>query len=166
MRENMVFVCTCTEATLSTRVMTFSKQIRSARQWVRSVYLAEGIHLSIDSEELGELPRRFEAGSSKAKLTWFGALCLAGIGMFVEAYIIITTGQIKTIWHAGYPECFQPGDTMTCPNQIDCCGLFENSPDTCGASDKCSEDGTYKDEFLCSNGTIGGCVFYYEYEWP
>lgn len=64
---------------------------------VHSVFLAEGLHLSIDPDEVDELPRRFEAGSSKARLTWFGVLCLAGIGMFVEAYVIITTGQIKTM---------------------------------------------------------------------
>lgn len=113
---------------------------------VHSVLLAEGLRLTYDDDEMDELPRRFEAGSSKSRLTWFGALCLAGIGMFVEAYVIITTGQIKTIWHAAFPECFMPGETMTCPDNIDCCGLFENTPDTCGASDKCTEDGTYKDE--------------------
>ena len=75
---------------------------------VHSVFLAEGLHLSMNSAT-SDLPNRFEAGSTKARLTWFGALCLAGIGMFVEAYIIITTGQIKTIWHSAMPTCFSVG---------------------------------------------------------
>lgn len=68
---------------------------------LHSVYLAAGIHHEITEEVLEDLPRRYEAGSVKAHLTWFGALCLSGIGMFVEAYIIITTGQVKSVWHAG-----------------------------------------------------------------
>ena len=116
----------------------------------------------IDSQELDELPRRFEAGSSKARLTWFGALCLAGIGMFVEAFIIITTGQIKTIWHSGYPTCFTPDESVSCPNNIQCCGLFPNTPpDTCGVSgsDMCNADGTYNDNMLCSNAIIGSISY-------
>jgi len=60
---------------------------------VHSVLLHEGVnyHIDNDDEDLFDmLPRRFEPGSSKARMTWFGALCLAGMGMFVEAYIIIT----------------------------------------------------------------------------
>jgi MFS family permease len=114
---------------------------------------------------LDELPRRFEPGSSKAKLTWFGAIALAGIGMFVEAYVIITTGQIKTVWHAAYPECFEPANKMTCPNQIHCCDSFANTPETCGLNnpdglhEDCNPDGTYKSELMCNEGTIGGISY-------
>jgi MFS family permease len=130
---------------------------------VHSVFLSEGLHLSLDKSATAELPRRFEAGSSKARLTWFGALCLAGIGMFVEAYVIITTGQIKTVWHSAMPTCFSAGHEATCPNNIECCGLFTNTPDTCGKSDVCNnEDGTYRDEFLCK-GSITGGISYAEF---
>ena len=72
---------------------------------VHSVLLARGIHHRIDDETLACIPTRYEKGSTKAKLTWFGALCMSGLGMFVEAYVIVTTGQVKTIWHDQYPEC-------------------------------------------------------------
>ena len=45
-----------------------------ASEVVHSVLLAEGIHYCVDPDELDELPRRFETGSSKATLTWFGEL--------------------------------------------------------------------------------------------
>jgi MFS family permease len=134
-----------------------------------SVLLAEGLELPIEEDGLEELPPRFEPGSSKAKLTWFGAICLEGIGMFVEAYIIITTGQVKTIWHAAYPHCFYPTHEMNCPNQIHCCGSFSNTPDTCGlngpdyATDglhqDCNPDGTYKSNLMCSEGVTGGISY-------
>ncbi len=126
---------------------------------VHSVFLAEGLHLSLDKTAMAELPRRFEAGSTKARLTWFGALCLAGIGMFVEAYVIITTGQVKTIWHSAMPTCFSAGHEAMCPQNIRCCGLFSNTPDTCGASDECNVDGTYNEEFLCNKSVTGGVSY-------
>jgi len=58
---------------------------------LKSIYLAEGIHHQIELDDLEVLPDRFQSGNTKARITWFGALCMAGIGMFVEAYIIITT---------------------------------------------------------------------------
>ena len=48
--------------------------------------------------------------------------------MFVEAYIIITTGQIKTVWHAQYPECWSASSKQECPYNIQCLGLFPNTP--------------------------------------
>ena len=93
---------------------------------LQSVYLAEGIHHHITEDALEDLPDRVQGGSVKAHLSWFGALCLAGIGMFVEAYLIITTGQIKSIWHAAYPTCWEPHKDMVCPENIQCCGLYPN----------------------------------------
>ena len=93
---------------------------------LQSVYLAEGIHHHITEDALEDLPDRVQGGSVKAHLSWFGALCLAGIGMFVEAYLIITTGQIKSIWHAAYPTCWEPDKDMVCPENIQCCGLYPN----------------------------------------
>jgi MFS family permease len=123
----------------------------------------------MEEDGLEQLPPCFEPGSSKAKLTWFGAICLEGIGMFVEAYIIITTGQVKTIWHAAYPHCFYPTHEMNCPNQINCCGSFSNTPDSCGlnhpdyATDglhqDCDPDGTYKSNLMCSEGVTGGMSY-------
>lgn len=122
---------------------------------LHSVYLAEGIHHHITEDILEELPDRVQGGSIKAHLSWFGALCLAGIGMFVEAYLIITTGQIKSIWHAAYPTCWEPEDEVLCPENIACCGLYPNTPvngdGTCavGATDAvCDVDGTYNENML------------------
>lgn len=123
---------------------------------LHSVYLAEGIHHQITEDVLEDLPDRVSNGSIKAHLSWFGALCLAGIGMFVEAYLIITTGQIKSIWHAAYPTCFMAEERMVCPENIACCGLYENTPvnadGTCAvdteASDVCDADGMYHENML------------------
>lgn len=49
--------------------------------------------------------------------------------MFVEAYVIITTGQVKTIWHSQYPECWSASSKQSCPFNIQCLGLFPNTPD-------------------------------------
>jgi len=123
-----------------------------------SVYLAEGLHHDGRKEE--ELPSRFAIGSNKAKIKWFGALCVTGIGMFVEAFVIITTGQLKTVWHDAYPTCFIPHAEMQCPNLIQCCGLFPNTPDTCGTNtEMCQADGTYKDEYLCNPAVISSLSY-------
>ncbi len=136
------------------------KQHSFLRPHVPSVLLAEGLYLPPpDQSQISELPRRFETGSTKAKLTWFGALCLAGIGMFVDAYMIITIGQIKTIWHSAMPTCFSSGKEAECPNNINCCGLFANTPDTCGERDECNADGTYRDDFLCNESITGGVSY-------
>ena len=136
---------------------------------VHSVLLAEGLRLPTDDGDLDELPSRFEPGSSKAKLNWFGAIMLAGIGMFVEAFIIITTGQIKLVWKAAYPLCFHPDSNMHCVNQIHCCGPFLNTPETCGLNNpdfdtlgmhyECDADGTYNDDLSCQPAVIGGISY-------
>lgn len=133
---------------------------------VHSVLLAHGIHHRIDDETLACIPTRYEKGSTKAKLTWFGALCMSGLGMFVEAYVIVTTGQVKTIWHDQYPECWGADDPQHCPANIDCCGLFPNTPTssngTCLAempSDVCTEEGLYPDNVLCSSAEISGVSY-------
>jgi len=96
---------------------------------VPSVYLASGIHQYVTSEDLDDLPSRFEAGSAKARISWFGSLCIKATGMFVEAYIIITTGQLKTLWHASYPTCWDGmSHEQECPDNIRCCGLYPNTP--------------------------------------
>ena len=137
---------------------------------LHSVYMAAGIHHEITEDALEGLPRRFEAGSVKAKVTWFGALCLAGIGMFVEAYIIITTGQIKTVWHSAYPTCFLADTDQLCPQNIHCCGLFPNTPadanGTCTVDTNelvyCNDDGTYSDNLLCKVD-VEGPISYSEF---
>eukprot|EP00751_Fragilariopsis_kerguelensis_P011747 CAMPEP_0170774688 /NCGR_PEP_ID=MMETSP0733-20121128/10109_1 /TAXON_ID=186038 /ORGANISM="Fragilariopsis kerguelensis, Strain L26-C5" /LENGTH=712 /DNA_ID=CAMNT_0011117297 /DNA_START=70 /DNA_END=2208 /DNA_ORIENTATION=+ len=147
------------------------KKNGSTRRSIHSVYLAAGIHHQVTPTDLGTLPRRFEAGSVKARMTWFGALCISGIGMFVEAYIIITTGQLKTIWHAMYPACWSEDDNVACPNLIKCCGLYPNTPldETTGQCavnigsnlaegeiyDVCDPTtGDYNAGVLCDNGTL------------
>eukprot|EP00536_Pseudo-nitzschia_multiseries_P005239 jgi/Psemu1/190009/e_gw1.95.99.1 len=105
----------CTVAGTSGRVSNFG---------LKSIYLASGIHHQIEEDDLEVLPDRFQSGNAKARITWFGALCMAGIGMFVEAYIIITTGQVKLVWHATYPECWIPDEDQQCPQNIRCCGFY------------------------------------------
>jgi MFS family permease len=72
--------------------------------------------------------------------------------------VIITTGQIKTIWHAQYPECWDSDNEQHCPNKIQCCDLFVNTPsvnNTCAATFEppgfCQAgDDTYPDALLCN----------------
>jgi len=59
---------------------------------LKSIFLANGIHHHVTENDLEDLPNRFSSSTTKARITWFGALCIAGMGMFIEAYIIITTG--------------------------------------------------------------------------
>lgn len=75
-------------------ILTRHSQVRQGGI-ISSIYIAEGLHPTGDLDQ-EELPPRFEIGSSKQKVKWFGALCVTGIGMFVEAYIIITTGKPHT----------------------------------------------------------------------
>lgn len=48
---------------------------------------------------------------------------------------------------------------MVCPNLIGCCGLFPNTPDTCGADTLCTDDGFYQDELLCEPAVINSLSF-------
>ena len=144
--------------------------ITPATAAVRSVYLAAGIHHHVTSEDFDVLPRRFQAGSAKARISWFGSLCIAGIGMFVEAYVIITTGQLKTIWHASYPTCWDGMNEQECPDSILCCGLFPNTPiDTttgeCAIMNPTQYDvcdattGAYDPSMLCSEGILNSISY-------
>ena len=69
---------------------------------LKSIYLANGLHHQLTEDDFQVLPERFQSGSTKARITWFGALCMAGIGMFVEAYIIITTVSQSFCWVCYY----------------------------------------------------------------
>jgi MFS family permease len=143
---------------------------------LHSVLIAEGVLAAqeLDNNEqcelLKQLPERYRKGSVKAKITWFGAICLAGVGMFVEALVIITTGQIKTIWKAQYPECWSPDQDQTCPENIQCCDLFPNTPvggnGTCDATFRpegfCDVDGAYPDQVLCDK-RVTNSVSYSEF---
>lgn len=128
-----------------------------------SVFQATG--LDADAA-LINVPDRFHHHKGmRGRLRWFGMLCLAGIGMFVEAFLIITTGQIKTIWHAQYPECWVPDEDQFCPQNIQCCCLFPNTPsfnDTIVLSDTCAADGSYPDLVLCSE-RITNSISYAEF---
>jgi len=98
-----------------------------------------------------QLPDRFASGSLKEVLSWFGKQFLAGLGMFVQAFIIITTGQIKTIWRAQYPECWIPSYEQKCPDKIDCCCLFPNTPEgLVPDAEICAADGGYPPTYTCS----------------
>jgi hypothetical protein len=90
--------------------------------------------------------------------------------MFVEAYIIITTGQVKSIWHSQYPECWSPDEDAHCPELIQCCGLFPNTPtfpnnDTCAVNiddNHCQSDGAHTADRLCPS-SITDSVSYSEF---
>lgn len=138
---------------------------------VQSVLLAGGLVPAADDDTqqsmiLEELPSRYKKGSVKSRISWFGALCLAGIGMFVEAYVIITTGQVKTVWHANYPECWDSHNDQPCPNNIQCCGLFPNTPDAICSTDQsqtltdtCTTENEYPTSLQCSAVQLGGVSY-------
>ena len=52
---------------------------------VHPVFLEDGIHYQVKGELVKKLPGRTEK-NVKARVQWFGVLCLAGVGMFIEAY--------------------------------------------------------------------------------
>jgi MFS family permease len=120
--------------------------------------MAEGMADSQDDDDLHEMPLPYVKGSVKAKITWFGCICLAGVGMFVEAYVIITTGQVKTVWHSGYPECWDNMNDQACPDKIVCCGLFPNTPEevcsTTTPNEVCTDQNTYPDSLTCSDSQL------------
>ena len=112
-----------------------------------------------DADELqysrAHLPARFQAGNFQGMMGWFTRMCVGGVGMFVEAYIIITTGQIKTIWKSEYPECFTPGHKQNCANNIECLGLFPNTPhNLVPNSNFCTSEGTFPSNVLCNNSDV------------
>jgi len=135
---------------------------------VRSFLSVQGIHLDEDNASTRSvtedvLPERFDPNDVKARFAWFGVLCLAGIGMFIEAYVIITTGQVKTVWTAQYPACWAPNVEPSCPNMIECCGLFPNTPEVNGVcipqSTVCSADGSFPSSYLCSESWINSISY-------
>ena len=173
-----------------------SKQLSAMSRWsqntlVQSVLLADGLVIHDDNDDDDnddydeerrlypeqEIPGRYDKASVKSKITWFGVLCLTGVGMFVEAYVIITTGQVKTVWHDNYPTCWDMDNDQSCPQNIDCCGLFPNTPDdldVCGlsstnsttfnhtlsSSDICTPDqGEYPSHMLCTSQQLGGVSY-------
>lgn len=132
---------------------------------VNSVLMAEGLHRQVSKKDMENLPSRYEKGSTKASLQWFGAICVAGLGMFLNAYITVTTGQLKTVWNNQFPTCWQPDHEQNCPESIQCCGLFPNTPiSVTGAcavepAATCTADGTYPDSVLCDKTTLGAVSY-------
>jgi hypothetical protein len=49
------------------------------------ILLPDGIHYQVNGQSIKQLPRRTER-NLKARAHWFGALCFAGIGLFLEAH--------------------------------------------------------------------------------
>lgn len=134
---------------------------------IRKFLSSEGIELDDTSTviNVNDLPDRYDPSDVKASFTWFGALCLAGIGMFVEAYLIITTGQVKTVWYDQFPTCWKPEKDQHCPNKIECCGLFPNTPTlnngTCvpQSPDVCTLEGEYPPSVLCPVGLLNSISY-------
>lgn len=75
--------------------------------------------------------------------------------MFINAYVIITTGQVKTIWHHQYPTCWSARQHQFCPYNIQCEGLFPNTPEV-GQNGwtpdptVCNSDLKYPSNMLCT----------------
>lgn len=133
---------------------------------VSSVLMADGLHRQVTKKDLKNLPARYERGNIKAQVRWFGAICVAGLGMFLTAYIIPTTGQVKTIWAHQYATCWFPHKPVHCPEQIACCGLFPNTPTfdngTCAIEpdpDVCTRAGTYPDSMLCPPAVVNSVSY-------
>ena len=134
---------------------------RDQTDTLHSVMLASGLY--VDAEDrLSEIPGRHDA-NFKATLAWFVTLCLAGVGMFIEAYVIITTGQVKTVWDHQYPACWEPDRDQVCPDDIECSGLFPNTPDESSGWEPdpnvCSADGSYPSNVLCSEHTTSAVSY-------
>ncbi|KAK4536548.1 hypothetical protein CDCA_CDCA09G2573 [Cyanidium caldarium] len=95
------------------------------------VMFGSGVVLAYDSDvdegkgdvpsEAKELPPRYEGGFLGA-LGYLGGFMLTGLGMMIEGFIIVGTGQVKTAWTNAYPVCwgtkqtFTPG--VTCFNTV------------------------------------------------
>ena len=134
---------------------------RDQTDTLHSVMLASGLY--VDAEDrLSEIPGRHDA-NFKATLAWFVTLCLAGVGMFIEAYVIITTGQVKTEWDHQYPTCWEPDREQVCSDDIQCSGLFPNTPDESSGWEPdpnvCSADGSYPSNMLCSEHTTSAVSY-------
>ena len=85
--------------------------------------------------------------------------------------VIITTGQVKTVWHGNYPTyCWDSENEQPCPSNIECYGLFPNTPqDVCQVNSAqtspnydnvCNpDDNTYPSSMLCSDCQLGGVSY-------
>lgn len=127
---------------------------------LHSVLRSSGIGIShADKEDLRPStesdPRYDGSPVSHSFVTWFGRLSLAGIGMFVEAYIIISIGQLRSVWHVEYPTCWSANNEQLCPQHIECDGLFPNTPDDIVPQEICNADGTYPDDMICEESLLG-----------
>jgi MFS family permease len=91
-----------------------------------------------------------------------------GAGMFIAAYFLITTGQLKTIWEAAYPTCWLGAihGNVNCANQVRCPGLFPQC-----TSAPCQDfipgfctgpNGGYPSQYTCSNSVLiaNSCVVF------
>jgi len=169
---------------------------------LKQVLSVDALHYPIDDRLVAALPSRCGRSNRKGRhhrhrlaalfaslpawLTWWTGHSLKGLGMFVNAYIIITTGQLKLIWQHEYPECWVASASATasnngthaqCPNLIQCCGIFANNPleetvsqngtttttvcrmDLTNA-DVCNPiDGTFPDNVQCHAGTINALSY-------
>ena len=80
--------------------------------------------------------------------------------MYIEAYVIITTGQVKTVWHHQYPTCWDYRVNQVCPDNIECLGLFPNTPKGLTPNpDVCNSEETYPSSMLCNQNTIAAVSY-------
>eukprot|EP01134_Creolimax_fragrantissima_P004262 CFRG4262T1 len=97
--------------------------------------------------------------SAKGWMRWILAWLVPGLGMFMESYMIFSTGQIKSIWEEAYPECWTPTQSPRCVNEVQCTGLFPDTQNVTADSNYCNVDGTYPTDVLCSMGILNSVSY-------
>eukprot|EP00121_Abeoforma_whisleri_P017070 Awhi_evm1s15648 len=89
--------------------------------------------------------------------TWFRwvlSWMIPGFGMFLESFIIFSTGQLKTIWKSAYPTCWSASKNPNCPNLVKCNGLFNGNNAQTVVDGYCNSDGTYPSDTICDEGVL------------
>eukprot|EP00121_Abeoforma_whisleri_P014439 Awhi_evm1s13315 len=84
---------------------------------------------------------------------WMLSWNVPGFGMFLESFLIFSTGQIKSIWKSAYPTCWSADKNPKCPNLVQCDGIF-NGHNAQTLADWCNADGSYPSDQLCEEGVL------------
>ncbi|KNC80244.1 hypothetical protein SARC_07397 [Sphaeroforma arctica JP610] len=99
------------------------------------------------------------ANDVKAWVRWTLAWLIPGLGMFMESYMIFSTGQIKTIWGEAYPTCWSPDEEPVCIDAVQCPNLFPGTENVTPDASYCTADGSYPDDVLCDAGVLNSVSF-------
>jgi hypothetical protein len=98
--------------------------------------------------------------------------------MFINQYVKITTGQIKTTWENQYPTCWGSNLYQICPYNVQCSHLFPNTPavgedwspdpsvcdvnlnNTCPSNMLCTQAGTSVSSYTEFSGITAGMLMF------